>query len=496
MNITIVQQTIILFILAYSIVLVFLLKASNKYPIQYQLTEHHHHPKTTGVIFEFENFQNNLFETVKNVCVNVDLVIVFSETFIYPTIDFATISDCRIKLIESEKSISDSFEQKNVYNFIQNDYLLILPDYTRIYYPNNLSIIDDLVSRINQVKADALLLTFSNDKNKTKCHYFNLDIRRWTLNFVDNGTNCFYRNGFALFLPKRIFFKLSYPLLRPFLQSFLIQSQILNIKVSIFDSPLFLFSNGLEIFSDHYTKSKHDHLEKQRLESMYVKLGIKKIVNRTDDSIEWYGCDRNRPRCFGSITNDMPDYLIKNRWLPPCCRRNLEITGRYVFNLLEKSNVRYWLEGGSLLGAARNGKIIDWDYDIDIGIYHEDMHKLSILQILFDKPSGYHVEDGQGFVWEKALEGNFIKIHYSLINRIHVDIFPFVALNGTMTKDTWFENHPQDMPFPEYFLKPLKQLSFIGINVSVPNNVEKFLEMKFGSNVIEERRYPNNQTID
>ncbi|OTF72094.1 fukutin-related protein-like protein, partial [Euroglyphus maynei] len=144
---------------------------------------------------------------------------------------------------------------------------------------------------------------------------------------------------------------------------------------------------------------------------MYAKLGIKKIVHK-DNSIEWYGCDRNRPRCFGSIINDIPEYLIRDRWLPPCCRHNLEITGRYVFNLLEKFKIRYWLEGGSLLGAARNGQIIDWDYDIDIGIYQEDMNKLSILSGLFAKPSGFRIEDGQGFVWEKALEGNFIKIHY------------------------------------------------------------------------------------
>ena len=487
-----VQQTILLFILAYLIILVFLLKASNKDLFPNQSAELH---PTTGLIYEFENFQNDLFQTVKNVCLSFDELIIFSETFIYPPIDFSTISDCSLKLIELEKSLSDSYDRKNLYSIIQNDYLFILPDSTRIV-PNNLLSIDVLVSKINLIKADVLLLPFSKE-SITYCDHFNFDIRRWTLNFVDNGTNCLYKNvndGFAVFLPKRIFFKLSHPLLRPFVESFLIQSQVLNLKISILESPLFL-EYGSKIFSDHHTKAKHDHLEEQRHKIMYAKLGIKKIVNK-DNSIEWYGCDRNLPRCFGSIMNDIPEYLIQNRWLPPCCRRNLEITGRYVFNLLEKFHIRYWLEGGSLLGAARNGQIIDWDYDIDIGIYQEDMYKLSILQVLFEKAPGFRIEDGQGFVWEKALEGNFIKIHYSLINRIHVDIFPFVSSNGTMTKDTWFENHPQDMPFPEHFLQPLEQISFIGINVSAPNNVRQFLEMKFGSNAIEQPRYPNNKKTD
>ncbi|KPM03244.1 fukutin-related protein-like protein [Sarcoptes scabiei] len=223
---------------------------------------------------------------------------------------------------------------------------------------------------------------------------------------------------------------------------------------------------------------------------MYRKLGIKKIL-KPNKTVEWFGCDRKTSRCFSTIINDLPEYLVNDRWLPPCCRKNLELTGRYVFSLLEKFQIRYWIEGGSLLGAARNHQIIDWDYDIDIGIYQDDMYKMSIMKRLFQERHGYRIKDGQGFVWEKALEGDFIKIHYSMENRIHVDIFPFVSVNGTMTKDSWFDNHPQDRPFPEHFLKPLERIEFIGMNVSVPNNVRQFLELKFGPGCIEQPKYPN-----
>lgn len=41
--------------------------------------------------------------------------------------------------------------------------------------------------------------------------------------------------------------------------------------------------------------------------------------------------------------------------------------------MLDEAGVRYWLEGGSLLGAMRHSDIIPWDYDVDIGIYEDDI---------------------------------------------------------------------------------------------------------------------------
>ena len=41
--------------------------------------------------------------------------------------------------------------------------------------------------------------------------------------------------------------------------------------------------------------------------------------------------------------------------------------------------MRYWLEGGSLLGAARSGDLIPWDYDVDVGIFEEDLPRCAEL---------------------------------------------------------------------------------------------------------------------
>lgn len=42
-----------------------------------------------------------------------------------------------------------------------------------------------------------------------------------------------------------------------------------------------------------------------------------------------------------------------------------------VKNILERNNVNFWIEFGTFLGAVRNGQMIPWDSDIDIGVFDD-----------------------------------------------------------------------------------------------------------------------------
>jgi len=158
-----------------------------------------------------------------------------------------------------------------------------------------------------------------------------------------------------------------------------------------------------------------------------------------------------------------------------------------VFKRLREAGVRYWLEGGSLMGAVRHGDILPWDYDVDIGFMRDDIHRLSFLS----KAAAGQTVDDQGFSWEKSNNGDFYRVQYSPINHLHVDLFPFYERNGTMTKDSWFATHKQDREFPAHFLKPLATIRFVDELVSAPNNIHDFLELKFGEGAIENPEYPN-----
>ena len=445
-----------------------------------------------GLILEFENWENDLLLTVSNLCQTIPHVVIYTETFIYPPIDFTKIRNCQIDLIEKRRSVHNSWDLLKFVSKIKiSKYIMVIPDSTRLIFNPKVKFVDYFVDE----KSDGFWLPIHSETNSNfniTCKNFNFNVKKWTLQYDDSvhGT-CDYEENFILLIKTELFLQLFEPFsYRPFMKSFIIQSNIVRLNIKLLQ--ISLFQRGTKLFTTERSHSKKLQFNNYRIKKLFQDLGIKKVENRNHNLTEWFGCNRNTARCFGTIYNDQPDYLLQNRWLPPCCRNNLEQVGRYVFDILDRFEVRYWLEGGSLLGAARNGEIIEWDYDIDIGIYREDSKKFPILDRLLYAEPGSSVVDGQGFQWEKAIDGDYLKIHFSQTNRIHVDIFPFEPVDGTMTKKTWFENHPQDMPFPEHYLRPLTKIKFIGVEVWAPNNITKFLEMKFGSGAIENPKYPGN----
>ena len=50
---------------------------------------------------------------------------------------------------------------------------------------------------------------------------------------------------------------------------------------------------------------------------------------------------------------------------------------RQVKEVLDKQGVEYWIDMGTLLGAVRDGKIIPWDTDIDLGIWDNDFDEVA-----------------------------------------------------------------------------------------------------------------------
>jgi hypothetical protein len=60
-------------------------------------------------------------------------------------------------------------------------------------------------------------------------------------------------------------------------------------------------------------------------------------------------------------------------------RTNKELavkTLKSIKEVFDEFGIRFWLEAGTLLGAVRDGKIIEWDNDIDLSMWSEDADKL------------------------------------------------------------------------------------------------------------------------
>jgi len=348
---------------------------------------------------------------------------------------------------------------------------------------------------VSAVDHSIAMVAFPVESTNLLCLDLNVDAKRWTLEYktAENDTFCDAVDSkeFVLLIRKETLLNLSFPLLRPFSNAVFIQTAYRRLRL-IIDRRRILTVHRTALHKDSHNRWKHNRAEQTHFRQLYEQLGFK-LIKRSNGKQEWYGCSKDTDRCFGTVINDMPEYIYRGRWTPPCCLRALRETARHVFQILESTQVRYWLEGGSLLGAARSGDIIPWDYDIDIGIYQDD---IPYCRHLFDvHRTGIAIVDNDGFVWEKATEGDFYRVQYSQSNHLHVDIFPFYSRNGTMTKNTWFKSHRQDTEFPESFIRPLGKVGFIGVNVSAPNDVRRFLDFKFGDGVIENPRLPNTEAV-
>jgi len=48
-----------------------------------------------------------------------------------------------------------------------------------------------------------------------------------------------------------------------------------------------------------------------------------------------------------------------------------------VKTVLDKHKINFWLDCGALLGTIRNGRLIEWDHDIDLGAWCNDIDKIT-----------------------------------------------------------------------------------------------------------------------
>ncbi|CAG5124380.1 unnamed protein product [Candidula unifasciata] len=427
------------------------------------------------IIREFENFDNALSETVRSI----------PDQLPYPPVMLNMNSEARVITLSSD--LTRNYSSACPFHYLQTQYVLIIPDAVGI---RDWKLIQNLVSFLHSKKhTKAVAVPIGNAE--LTCQGLSVDLKSWSLSFHANYSqpsfNCPLVTGpHGLFMETETLKSFAEPFARPLPLTFYIQASVKNCKVRITKSARLDVLSRL--YQEPHSHWKHKQAETDRLRKFYEKIGIKQETLASGFS-NWYGCSKETARCFGTIVNDMPEYLYLGRWTPPCCLKALRETAWHVFSVLDRCQVRYWLEGGSLLGAARHGDIIPWDYDVDIGIYKVDVEKCLPLS----RATQERYVDEQQFVWETAVEGDFFRVQFSETNHLHVDIFPFYSKNGTMTKDTWFHNHRQDTEFPERFLQPLTKIEFAGVLASAPNNITEFLEYKFGQGVIDKPKYPNFQ---
>lgn len=102
----------------------------------------------------------------------------------------------------------------------------------------------------------------------------------------------------------------------------------------------------------------------------------------------------------------------------------------------KKYDLKYWLDGGSLLGAVRHKGFIPWDDDIDCGMMRCDYQKLLQIFQIEEANTSLTAEYFRSDMFNGAC---FIKVYAKETQNLFIDIFPVDFYNRKLTKEEKIE---------------------------------------------------------
>ena len=112
---------------------------------------------------------------------------------------------------------------------------------------------------------------------------------------------------------------------------------------------------------------------------------------------------------------------------------------RWLTAFLESNNLRYYMIGGTFLGAVRHNGFIPWDDDIDIAMPRKDYEKL--LKLFYTPIDKYVLESSAN--GNKDFVYNMAKLYdtttsmteaarYKIKRGVYIDIFPLDGLGNSI----------------------------------------------------------------
>jgi lipopolysaccharide cholinephosphotransferase len=160
-----------------------------------------------------------------------------------------------------------------------------------------------------------------------------------------------------------------------------------------------------------------------------------------------------------------------------------------ICQLLDTTNIPYHLEGGTLLGIVRDGDLLPWDGDLDISIpveYANQLRKqtwrffkmgkkLSVRKskltndvIQYDQISLFKLKPLGAYILRMFLPNHEILV-LDIFTKVKDEKYVYWQANGKIMRvdKKHYESH--------------EIVSFLGIELKVPNQYKEYLTKKYGN---------------
>lgn len=208
----------------------------------------------------------------------------------------------------------------------------------------------------------------------------------------------------------------------------------------------------------------------------------------------WRGCTRQTQPC---AFNHHALQLGLNA--APCCRQQLRAMCVSVVSGLERLGFTCWLDGGTLLGAAREGDLLAWEDDIDIAALLDDDRswaQFAASASAVCRDLGLHVErfDAHEFMtasqgapgpwpWPVSLQRNRTR------GELRVDLVAYhsrtAAAGQQLCRATPKGNLPRlagaGYAIPYTWIVPLVRIELAGHDVPAPARTDDYLTLMYGN---------------
>ncbi len=227
------------------------------------------------------------------------------------------------------------------------------------------------------------------------------------------------------------------------------------------------------------------------LEDFVRRHGIRELV-LSNGTVGWLGCGKNTPPCPFN-------FYLRRLGLntAPCCRDHMKDICHYTVSCLRDMGVVHWLDGGSLLGAVREGgKLLAWEDDIDIsvlldgditweslvsgiaergardGYYVDDFKELGYITISYDRPRSWP------FSWERnRMRG---EVRLDLVVFRPAESHGRSVLERQHAKGAMPLTENSGYGLPREVVLPTSTINFLDGNFACPNKPRSYLRVLYG----------------